>query len=48
MATKKPARPTKPKQHTKAEFLKAVSDKTNMTQNSDCVSCLFYYKVYNL
>ena len=34
MATKKPATPTKPKQHTKAEFLKAVSDKTNMTQTN--------------
>ena len=32
MATKKPAKPTKPKQYTKAEFLKAVSDKTSMTQ----------------
>ena len=32
MATKKPATPTKPKQHTKAELLKAVSDKTSMTQ----------------
>lgn len=30
MATKKPATPAKPKQHTKAEFLKAVSDKTSM------------------
>ena len=32
MATKKPATPAKPKQHTKAEFLKAVSDKTDMRQ----------------
>jgi len=32
MATKKPTTPTKPKQHTKAEFLKAISDKTSMTQ----------------
>ena len=32
MATKKPATPAKPKQHTKAEFLKAVSDKTSMPQ----------------
>lgn len=32
MATKKPATPAKPKQYTKAEFLKAVSDKTSMTQ----------------
>ena len=32
MATKKPVTPAKPKQHTKAEFLKAVSDKISMTQ----------------
>ena len=32
MATKKSATPAKPKQHTKAEFLKAVSDKTSMPQ----------------
>lgn len=32
MAAKKSKAPTKPKQHTKAEFLKAVSDKTNMPQ----------------
>ena len=32
MAAKKPATPAKPKQYTKAEFLKAVSDKTSMTQ----------------
>ena len=32
MATKKPATPAKLKQYTKAEFLKAVSDKTSMTQ----------------
>lgn len=29
---KKPATPTKPKKHTKVEFLKVVSDKTNMPQ----------------
>ena len=32
MATKKPATSAKPKQHTKAEFLKAVSDKIDMRQ----------------
>ena len=32
MTTKKPATPAKPKQYTKAEFLKAVSEKTSMTQ----------------
>ena len=32
MATKKPTTPAKPKQHTKTEFLKAVSDKISMTQ----------------
>ena len=32
MVTKKPATPAKPKQYTKAEFLKAVSEKTSMTQ----------------
>ena len=31
MASKKPA---KPKQHTKAEFLKTVSDKTGMAQTN--------------
>jgi DNA-binding protein HU-beta len=32
MAAKKSKAPAKPKQYTKAEFLKAVSDKTSMTQ----------------
>ena len=32
MAAKKPATPATPKQHTKAEFLKAVSEKTGMAQ----------------
>lgn len=32
MAATKSKAPAKPKQHTKAEFLKAVSDKTSMTQ----------------
>lgn len=32
MATKKPATPAKSKQHTKAEFLKAISDKIDMRQ----------------
>jgi len=32
MATKKSATPAKPKQYTKAEFLKAVSDKIDMRQ----------------
>ena len=32
MAAKKSKVPAKPKQYTKAEFLKAVSDKTSMTQ----------------
>ena len=32
MATKKPATPVKPKQQTKAEFVKAISDKIDMRQ----------------
>ena len=32
MAAKKSATPATPKQHTKAEFLKAVSEKTGMAQ----------------